>query len=35
VSTPCPHENITVTLETQGGVVISSETVCEDCGTRL
>jgi hypothetical protein len=29
------HENITVILETQGGVVVSSRTVCDDCGARL
>jgi hypothetical protein len=33
---PCPHENISVTMVmTDGGVVVSSQTVCDDCGAQL
>jgi len=31
----CPHENISVNMIMKDGVVISSETVCDDCGARL
>jgi hypothetical protein len=35
MSTFCPHENISVNQELVDGVVVSSETVCDDCGACL
>ncbi len=32
---PCPHESISINMIWEGGVVVSSETVCDDCGTAL
>jgi hypothetical protein len=31
----CPHENVSVDMVMQDGVVVSSQTVCDDCGAAL